>query len=72
LKVLRLGEEFLGQIGRNPDIVSLDFRLPDTKGDVLLRKIKNHNEEIEVLIISEQEDIETAVDLLKKEPLTIL
>jgi DNA-binding NtrC family response regulator len=60
------GEEFLGQIGRNPDIVSLDFRLPDTKGDVLLRKIKNHNEEIEVLIISEQEDIETAVDLLKK------
>ena len=60
------GEEFLGQIGRNPDIVSLDFRLPDTKGDVLLQKIKNYNEEIEVLIISEQEDIEIAVDLLKK------
>lgn len=60
------GEEFLGQIKKNPDIVSLGYRLPDTRGDVLLQKIKNYNEGIEVLIVSEQENIEIAVGLLKK------
>ncbi len=60
------GEALLQQIGRNPDVVSLDYRLPDMLGDVLLDKIKKHNAEIEVLIVSEQEDVETAVDLLRK------
>lgn len=60
------GEEMLKQIGRNPEVVSIDYRLPDMKGDVLLQKIKNHNSDIEVLVVSEQEDVETAVDLLRK------
>jgi two-component system response regulator AtoC len=59
------GEAMLKQIGRNPDVISLDYRLPDFLGDEMLEKIKNHNPEIEVLVVSEQEDIETAVDLLR-------
>lgn len=48
-----------------PDIVTLDYRLPDMTGADMLKKIKDFNPDIEVVIISEQEKIETAVDLLK-------
>lgn len=59
------GEELLKHISENPDVITLDFRLPDINGDELLRKIKELNPAIEVVIISEQEEIETAVELLK-------
>ena len=60
------GEEMMKEIKRNPDVVSIDYRLPDTTGDLLLEQVKKFNPEIEVLIVSEQEDVETAVDLLRK------
>ncbi|MCB9448897.1 MAG: sigma-54-dependent Fis family transcriptional regulator [Flavobacteriales bacterium] len=59
------GKEFLKHLSQNPDVVSLDYRLPDMEGDELLKKIKDYNKDIEVIIISEQESIETAVSLLK-------
>ncbi|GIV32541.1 MAG: acetoacetate metabolism regulatory protein AtoC [Chitinophagales bacterium] len=59
------GKEFLKQLDENPDVVTLDFRLPDVEGAELLRKIKSFNPEIDVIIISGQESIETAVSLLK-------
>lgn len=59
------GESFLKRIGQKPDVVTLDYKLPDYKGDELLKKIKNINPAIEVLIVSEQSQIETAVALLK-------
>jgi DNA-binding NtrC family response regulator len=49
----------------NPDVITLDYRLPDMLGDEALGKIKEYNQDVEVVIISEQENIETAVDLLK-------
>lgn len=59
------GEEMLKEITHNPQIITIDYRLPDMNGQELLTKIKNHNNQIEVIVISEQEDIETAVELLK-------
>lgn len=58
-------KNFLEHLDEQPAIVTLDYRLPDSKGIDLLKKIKGVNEEIEVIIISEQEDIETAVELLR-------
>ncbi len=48
-----------------PQIITLDYRLPDATGDVLIPKIKEEYPNAEIIIISEQEDIETAIDLLK-------
>ncbi len=59
------GEELMKAITKKPDVITLDYRLPDTDGESLLNKIKAFDESIEVVIISEQEDIATAVDLLK-------
>ncbi|UII32914.1 sigma-54 dependent transcriptional regulator [Fulvivirga ulvae] len=55
---------FLEELGKNPDVVTLDYRLPDMEGEEVLKRIKDYNPAIEVIIISEQEKIETAVNLL--------
>ncbi len=59
------GKHCLERLKENPDIITLDYRLPDMTGADMLKKIKDYNPEIEVIIISEQEKIETAVELLK-------
>lgn len=59
------GASFLKRIGEKPDVVTLDYKLPDYNGEELLKKIKNIDPGIEVLIVSEQNAIETAVKLLK-------
>lgn len=57
--------DFLKDIDSAPDMVTLDVRLPDMSGVDLLAKIKEHNPNIQVIIISEQDEIQTAVDLIK-------
>lgn len=48
-----------------PDLVTVDFTLPDMKGDQLYRKIAEWNAQVPVVIISAQEDVSVAVELLK-------
>lgn len=60
------GESMLKEIKDKPQLITLDFRLPDYNGSELFDKIKSIDPSIEVIIISEQQDIETAIDLLKK------
>ncbi len=59
------GREFLDNLHELPDIVTLDYRLPDINGTALLKKVKEEHPEIEVILVSEQEDMNTAVELLK-------
>lgn len=59
------GKECLDNLFLKPDIICLDFGLPDIKGDVLLKKIQATNSKIPIIIISGQEDIEVAVNFLK-------
>jgi DNA-binding NtrC family response regulator len=59
------GKECLSHLYLKPDIICLDFGLPDITGDLLLKKIKEINNSIPVIIISGQDDIEIAVDFLK-------
>lgn len=59
------GKDFLDSLSESPDMVTLDYRLPDMTGLDLLRKIKDENSDIQVILISEQGDIDTVVNLLK-------
>jgi two-component system, NtrC family, response regulator AtoC len=59
------GKDCLSELHRKPDIITLDYRLPDMQGFEVLKEIKETNPEIEVVVISEQDKISTAVDLLK-------
>lgn len=59
------GKSCLDAIHELPDIITLDYKLPDMAGEKVLAKIKDYNPEIEVVVVSEQESIETAVELLK-------
>jgi two-component system, NtrC family, response regulator AtoC len=60
------GSDLLKCIHESPDIVTIDYRLPDITGLELLKRVKQENPEIQVILISEQKDINTVVDLLKQ------
>ena len=60
------GKDCLQQLYRKPDVVCIDYGLPDMTGGALLEKIHSVNAAIPVVVISGQDDIATAVDLLKK------
>jgi two-component system, NtrC family, response regulator AtoC len=59
------GKDFLAAVHERPDIVTLDYRLPDMTGDELLKQIKQLYPDIQIILISEQNDINTVVELLK-------
>jgi DNA-binding NtrC family response regulator len=58
------GKQLIDNLFKNPDVITLDFNLPDLKGDELIKRIKNYNKNIEIIVISQQDKIETAVELL--------
>jgi DNA-binding NtrC family response regulator len=57
--------DFFSHLHENPDLVTLDYSLPDCDGAEVLKKIREHNPDIRVIIISGQEDVATAINLLK-------
>lgn len=59
------GKECLDNLYKSPDVITLDYRLPDIQGLEILKRIKQENEEIQVILISEQSEIEVVVELLK-------
>jgi DNA-binding NtrC family response regulator len=63
--LFKTGKECLANLFQNPNIICLDFGLPDITGDLLLKKIQQINNKIPIIIISGQEEIEVAVDFLK-------
>lgn len=61
----KTGKECLDNLHLAPKVVSLDYSLPDMTGVEVLKRIKQHNKEIGIVIISGQQDVATAVELLK-------
>lgn len=65
VQLFSTAKECLNNLHQNPNIICVDFGLPDMKGDVLLKKIIEVNKNITVIVISGQEDISIAVNFLK-------
>lgn len=62
----KTAKECLANLHHKPDIICIDYGLPDMKGDELFRKIQEVNKLIPVIVISGQEEIEVAVGFLKQ------
>ena len=58
-------KDFFSKLHEKPDVVTLDYSLPDMDGGEVLKKIKSVHPDIQVVIISGQEDVATAISLLK-------
>lgn len=65
VSIFNNGKTALSNLHEKPDLVCMDFGLPDIEGINLLNKLKAHNPDLPVIVISAQEDISVAVELLK-------
>ena len=59
------GRAALEQVGEGVDLVLLDYRLPDTDGVSVLRKIKEMDQDILVILLTAYASVETAVEAMK-------
>ena len=59
------GKDCLANLSLQPDLISIDYSLPDMNGSSLLKAIKAYDSEVPVVVISAQEDISTALKLIK-------
>ncbi|PKP33721.1 MAG: regulator [Bacteroidetes bacterium HGW-Bacteroidetes-17] len=60
------GKECVANLHKKPSVISLDFTLPDTTGYEVMKKIREYDQDISIIIVSGQEEIATAVKLLKE------
>jgi DNA-binding NtrC family response regulator len=59
------GKDCLANLYKNPAVITLDYSLPDMAGEKVLSQIRSHDPNMSVIIVSAQEKIHTAVELLK-------
>ncbi len=65
LEFFTSGKDCLDNLYKNPAVITLDYSLPDMPGEKVLAQIRSHDPNISVIIVSAQEKIHTAVELLK-------
>lgn len=65
VRVFENGKDCLANLVSGPDLITIDYSLPDMQGDKLFQKINEVDPSIPVIMISAQEDIGVAVGLLK-------
>ena len=61
-----MGSEMCIRDSLNPSIISLDYTLPDISGAEVLKQVKDYDSNISAIILSSQQDVSTAVQLLKE------
>jgi len=60
------GQDAINDLYKSPNLLCIDYVLPDMEGDRLLKSIRNHNPHVPVIVMSAQDDIAVAVRLLKQ------
>lgn len=66
IHVFSTAEELFKNIHLNPDIVTIDYNLPDRNGLEVLKEIKNYNADIQTIILSGQDKVEVVVECYKQ------
>lgn len=59
------GKDVLAKMHHKPDLVTIDFSLPDIEGDELFKRIREVSPNVPIIVISSQEEVAVAVNLLK-------
>ena len=59
------GQAALEKLQEGVDLVLLDYRLPDTDGVTILRRIKEFDQDILVILLTAYASVETAVEAMK-------
>ncbi|MCK3682953.1 sigma-54 dependent transcriptional regulator [Maribellus sp. YY47] len=65
VKVFHNGTDFINALQEAPDVVTLDYTLPDMTGKEVLEKIQKELPSANVIVISAQESIATAIEMMK-------
>ncbi len=66
VQLFSTAKECLAALFLNPDIICIDFGLPDIQGDELFKQIQNLYPDLPIIVISGQENIEVAINFLKQ------
>ncbi|MFZ5998925.1 MAG: sigma-54-dependent transcriptional regulator [Bacteroidota bacterium] len=63
--LFQTGKAFLQNLHQEPDLICLDFQLPDYTGTQLLKRIRAYSSTVPVIVISGQTEIGIALQLLR-------
>ncbi len=59
-------KDCFARLGSKPDLITLDFSLPDGSGDAALKRFRKELPHVPVIVISAQQEVAIAVELLKQ------
>ncbi len=65
VKVFHNGTDFIKALNEKPDVITLDYTLPDMTGKEVLERIQKEIPGAHVIVISAQDNIDTAIELMK-------
>ncbi|HLN52789.1 MAG TPA: sigma-54 dependent transcriptional regulator [Lentimicrobium sp.] len=60
------GKSLIKNLYKQPNLITLDYNLPDMTGLEVLKQVREFNPDIPVVIVSGQQDLATAIELLRK------